>query len=143
MGECLSNICGSSVPTTKQRSCYRKCISRTLVTFAKDEFICSKYNSLNFTFSECSARFTLLLHFFRSCLVCVCQAAKAALINFYDTLRFELRDNVGVTIATHGWIGSEMTRGKFMLEEGTEMQWKEEREVSSFFVVHFYFNHRL
>ncbi|KAI6691309.1 hypothetical protein NL676_028137 [Syzygium grande] len=35
----------------------------------------------------------------------------------------------GITIATHGWIGSEMTRGKFMLEEGAEMQWKEEREV--------------
>jgi hypothetical protein len=41
-----------------------------------------------------------------------------------------LRDEVGVTIATHGWIGSEMTRGKFMLEEGADMQWKEEREVS-------------
>ncbi|XP_057443755.1 11-beta-hydroxysteroid dehydrogenase B [Lotus japonicus] len=56
-------------------------------------------------------------------------AAKAALVNFYETLRFELKDEVGVTIATHGWIGSEMTRGKFMLEEGAEMQWKEEREV--------------
>ncbi|KAK7308913.1 hypothetical protein RJT34_05246 [Clitoria ternatea] len=56
-------------------------------------------------------------------------AAKAALVNFYETLRFELRDEVGITIATHGWIGSEMTRGKFMLEEGAEMQWKEEREV--------------
>ncbi|WJX54779.1 11beta-hydroxysteroid dehydrogenase [Trifolium repens] len=56
-------------------------------------------------------------------------AAKAALINFYETLRFELRDEVGVTIATHGWIGSEMTRGKFMLEEGADMQWKEEREM--------------
>ncbi|KAL9672814.1 hypothetical protein QQ045_029067 [Rhodiola kirilowii] len=56
-------------------------------------------------------------------------AAKAALINFYDTLRFELKDDVGVTIATHGWIGTEMSRGKFMVEEGAEMQWKEEREV--------------
>lgn len=65
----------------------------------------------------------------------VCKAAKAALINFYETLRFELKDEVGVTIATHGWIGSEMTRGKFMLEEGAEMQWKEEREVSPFFMV--------
>ena len=52
-------------------------------------------------------------------------------MNFYETLRFELKDEVGITIATHGWIGSEMTRGKFMLEEGAEMQWKEEREVSS------------
>ncbi|XP_019423613.1 PREDICTED: 11-beta-hydroxysteroid dehydrogenase-like 5 [Lupinus angustifolius] len=56
-------------------------------------------------------------------------AAKAALVNFYETLRFELKDEVGVTIATHGWIGSEMTSGKLMLEEGAEMQWKEEREV--------------
>ncbi|KAL6316221.1 hypothetical protein AAG906_017768 [Vitis piasezkii] len=56
-------------------------------------------------------------------------AAKAALINFYETLRFEAKE-VGITIATHGWIGSDMTRGKFMLEDGAEMQWKEEREVS-------------
>ncbi|CAK9135238.1 unnamed protein product [Ilex paraguariensis] len=56
-------------------------------------------------------------------------AAKAALINFYETLRFELKDDVGITLATHGWIGTDMTRGKFMLEEGAEMQWKEEREV--------------
>ena len=38
--------------------------------------------------------------------------------------------DVGVTIATHGWIGTEMTGGRVMLEEGAEMQWKEEREVS-------------
>lgn len=59
------------------------------------------------------------------------QAAKAALVNFYETLRLEVNGDVGITIATHGWIGAEMTRGKFMLEEGAEMQWKEEREVSS------------
>nr|CAN76088.1 hypothetical protein VITISV_028806 [Vitis vinifera] len=57
------------------------------------------------------------------------EAAKAALINFYETLRFEAKE-VGITIATHGWIGSDMTRGKFMLEDGAEMQWKEEREVT-------------
>ncbi|CAK9313989.1 unnamed protein product [Citrullus colocynthis] len=56
-------------------------------------------------------------------------AAKAALVNFYETLRFEVKDDVGITIATHGWIGSEMTKGKFMVEEGAEMQRKEEREV--------------
>ncbi|KAK9095866.1 hypothetical protein Sjap_021363 [Stephania japonica] len=55
-------------------------------------------------------------------------AAKAAIINFYETLRFEVKDEVGITISTHGWIGSAMTTGKFMLEEGLEMQWKEERE---------------
>ncbi|XP_040869466.1 11-beta-hydroxysteroid dehydrogenase B-like [Glycine max] len=57
------------------------------------------------------------------------QVVKATLVNFYETLRFELKDEVGITIATCGWIGSEMTRGKFMLEEDAEMQWKEEREV--------------
>lgn len=36
---------------------------------------------------------------------------------------------MGITIATHGWIVSEMSRGKFMVDEGAEMQWKEEREV--------------
>ncbi|KAM3729442.1 hypothetical protein ACB098_12G012300 [Castanea mollissima] len=56
-------------------------------------------------------------------------AATAALVNFYETLRFELKDDVGITIATHGWIGSEITGGKFILEDGAEMQWKEEREV--------------
>lgn len=61
------------------------------------------------------------------------KAAKAALVNFYETLRFELNGDVGITIATHGWIGSEMSRGKFMLEEGAEMQWKEEREVKLLF----------
>ncbi|KAI8526543.1 hypothetical protein RHMOL_Rhmol12G0004700 [Rhododendron molle] len=57
-------------------------------------------------------------------------AAKAALINFYETLRFEIREDVGITLATHGWMGTEMHRGKLMVEEGgVEMQWKEEREV--------------
>lgn len=57
-------------------------------------------------------------------------AAKAALVNFYDTLRFELNDEVGITIATHGWMGSEMTRTKSMLEaEGSEIQWKEGTET--------------
>ena len=51
-------------------------------------------------------------------------------MNFYETLRFEVKDDVGITIATHGWIGSEITGGKFMLEGAAEMQWKEEREVT-------------
>lgn len=40
-----------------------------------------------------------------------------------------MKDDVGITIATHGWIGTEITRGKFMMDEGADMQWKEEREV--------------
>ncbi|GAB4844195.1 11-beta-hydroxysteroid dehydrogenase B [Ancistrocladus abbreviatus] len=59
-------------------------------------------------------------------------AAKAALINFYETLRLEVEDEVGVTIATHGWIRAESNRGKLMLEEGADMQWREEREVQAY-----------
>ncbi|PKA54643.1 11-beta-hydroxysteroid dehydrogenase-like 5 [Apostasia shenzhenica] len=56
-------------------------------------------------------------------------AAKAAVISFYETLRLEVMEDVGITIATHGWIGSELSGARFMLEEGAEMQWKEEKEV--------------
>ncbi|KAG1363640.1 11-beta-hydroxysteroid dehydrogenase-like 5 [Cocos nucifera] len=56
-------------------------------------------------------------------------AAKAAVINFYETLRFEVKDAVRITIATHGSVGGETRWGRLMLEEGAEMQWKEEREV--------------
>lgn len=62
------------------------------------------------------------------------QAAKSALMNFYETLRFEVKNQVGITVATHGWIGTEITGGKFMMEEGAEMQWKEEREVRSSYI---------
>lgn len=54
------------------------------------------------------------------------------MINFYETLRFEVGDEVGITIATHGWIGSEMTRGKFILEEGAEMQWNYGRKTEKY-----------
>ena len=52
------------------------------------------------------------------------------MVNFYESLRFELDGDIGITIATHGWIRSEMTRGMFRLKEGTKMQWIEESEVS-------------
>ncbi|KAL8485807.1 hypothetical protein ACS0TY_027916 [Phlomoides rotata] len=58
-------------------------------------------------------------------------AAKSAVMNFYETLRFEVKDEVGITVATHGWIGTEMVKGKLVMEEGAEMQWKEEREVQA------------
>ncbi|WOL18757.1 hypothetical protein Cni_G27554 [Canna indica] len=56
-------------------------------------------------------------------------AAKSAVVSFYETLRYEVKDDVGITIATHGWISNDIGKGKFMLEEGAELQWKEEREV--------------
>ncbi|KAK3142779.1 hypothetical protein QOZ80_4BG0351450 [Eleusine coracana subsp. coracana] len=46
-------------------------------------------------------------------------ASKAAILNFFETLRIELRNQVGITIATPGWIESEMTKGKHLSKEGT------------------------
>ncbi|XP_037442281.1 uncharacterized protein LOC119310748 [Triticum dicoccoides] len=45
-------------------------------------------------------------------------AANAALINFFETLRSELGSEVGITIVTPGWIESEMSKGKFLKEHG-------------------------
>ncbi|KAL3683488.1 hypothetical protein R1sor_001510 [Riccia sorocarpa] len=44
-------------------------------------------------------------------------AAKAALVQFFDTLRSETR-GIGITIAMPGFIESEMTQGKFISETG-------------------------
>lgn len=41
-----------------------------------------------------------------------------------------MKEDVGITIATHGWIGTDITRGKSMVNSGPDMQWREEREVS-------------
>ncbi|KAJ7531368.1 hypothetical protein O6H91_14G041600 [Diphasiastrum complanatum] len=48
----------------------------------------------------------------------VYNAAKAALLNLYDTLRVEIGTEIGITIAMPGWIESEMTKGKFATDEG-------------------------
>ncbi|MCO5550472.1 hypothetical protein L7F22_003959 [Adiantum nelumboides] len=46
-------------------------------------------------------------------------AAKAAVFNFFDTLRIELGSSIGgITIVTAGWIESEMTMGKFVNNRG-------------------------
>jgi NAD(P)-dependent dehydrogenase (short-subunit alcohol dehydrogenase family) len=61
---------------------------------------------------------------------CAPQAAKAAVVDFYETLRYEVKDEVGVTVATHGWVGGG-GGGRFTREDGAaEMQWKEEREAT-------------
>lgn len=52
-------------------------------------------------------------------------AAKAAVINFYDSLRAEVGSSVGITVATPGWVESEMTLGKFVSKEG-ELGFNEE-----------------
>ncbi|ERN06302.1 11-beta-hydroxysteroid dehydrogenase 1B [Amborella trichopoda] len=56
-------------------------------------------------------------------------ASKAAMINFFDTLRMEVGPEIGITIATPGWIESEMTRGKFLNKEGEMVVNEETREV--------------
>ncbi|KAJ4752126.1 11-beta-hydroxysteroid dehydrogenase-like protein [Rhynchospora pubera] len=45
-------------------------------------------------------------------------AANAAVINFFETLRIELGDVIGITIATPGWVESELTKGKVMSKYG-------------------------
>ncbi|EAY93903.1 hypothetical protein OsI_15676 [Oryza sativa Indica Group] len=45
-------------------------------------------------------------------------ASKAAVHNFAETLRMELHGEVGVTVATPGWVDSEMTKGKHLSSHG-------------------------
>lgn len=40
------------------------------------------------------------------------------MINFFETLRIEFRNEIGITIATAGWTESEMTKGKFLAGDG-------------------------
>nr|XP_010929562.1 11-beta-hydroxysteroid dehydrogenase 1B isoform X2 [Elaeis guineensis] len=56
-------------------------------------------------------------------------ASKAALINFFETLRIEFGHEIGITIATPGWIESEMTQGKFLSKEGRMVVDQELRDV--------------
>lgn len=46
------------------------------------------------------------------------QAAKAGVLAFFDTLRVEVGDSVGITIVMAGWIESEITKGKMYQEHG-------------------------
>lgn len=64
--------------------------------------------------------------------VCLAQASKAALSNFFDTLRVEMGNEIGITIATPGWVESEMTAGKLMTASG-QVDWdQKQRDVSEF-----------
>lgn len=62
-------------------------------------------------------------------IVSVAQAANAALINFFETLRTELGNQIGITIVTPGWIESEMSKGKFLKEHGEMEVDQEMRDV--------------
>ncbi|EPS63225.1 hypothetical protein M569_11562, partial [Genlisea aurea] len=46
------------------------------------------------------------------------EASKAAVVSFFETLRVEFGSDIGITIVTPGLIESEMTKGKFLDEEG-------------------------
>lgn len=48
------------------------------------------------------------------------QAAKAAKIQLFETLRVEVGSQVGITVVCPGWIESEMTQGKFVGPDGAE-----------------------
>ncbi|MCO5597611.1 hypothetical protein L7F22_051691 [Adiantum nelumboides] len=56
-------------------------------------------------------------------------AAKAGILNFYETLRIEIEPAVGITIVTPGYIESEMTKGKFMTREGRLVVDDEQRDI--------------
>lgn len=58
------------------------------------------------------------------------QASKAAMVLFYETLRVEVGTDRAITIATPGFIESEMTQGKFLVEDG-KMVDQDLRDVSS------------
>ncbi|CAM6049183.1 unnamed protein product, partial [Sphagnum compactum] len=45
-------------------------------------------------------------------------AAKAALLQFFETLRVEVGDTIGITIVMPGMIESDITKGKFVSDEG-------------------------
>nr|XP_043617752.1 11-beta-hydroxysteroid dehydrogenase A-like [Erigeron canadensis] len=45
-------------------------------------------------------------------------ASKAALMQFYETLRVEFGSDIKITIVTPGFIESELTQGKFLSHEG-------------------------
>jgi short-subunit dehydrogenase len=45
-------------------------------------------------------------------------SAKSATLAFFDTLRVEVGDAIGITIVMPGWVESEITKGKIVSEEG-------------------------
>jgi hypothetical protein len=52
-------------------------------------------------------------------------------MNFYESLRTELGPSVSITVATPGWIKSEMTLGKFLTKGGEVEVDQQTLDVSS------------
>ncbi|KAK4486153.1 hypothetical protein RD792_008821 [Penstemon davidsonii] len=56
-------------------------------------------------------------------------ASKAAITQFYETLRVEIGQDVGITLVTPGFIESELTQGKIMNKEGKHIVDQDMRDV--------------
>lgn len=59
------------------------------------------------------------------------QASKAAIAQFFETLRVEFGPDVGITLVTPGFIESELTQGKFLNKAGKLEIDQEMRDVST------------
>jgi 11beta/17beta-hydroxysteroid dehydrogenase len=58
-------------------------------------------------------------------------------VDFYETLRYEVKEEVGVTVATHGWVSGDAGGSKFTLDQqqhhqegaaADQVQWKQQGE---------------
>ena len=58
------------------------------------------------------------------------QASKAAMVTFFETLRIEVGPEIKITIVTPGFIESEITQGKFLVQEGKMVVDQDLRDVS-------------
>ncbi|KAI5660412.1 hypothetical protein M9H77_29205 [Catharanthus roseus] len=58
-------------------------------------------------------------------------ASKSAILSFYECLRHELAPEISITIATLGFIDSELTRGKHLSKKGTIEVDQRIREISN------------
>lgn len=61
--------------------------------------------------------------------VTVYNASKAAVMSFFETLRIEVGSDIGITIINPGVIESEITKGRFMSQEGRMELDQEMRDV--------------
>lgn len=58
------------------------------------------------------------------------RASSAAIVSFFETLLVEVGPEIKITIVTLGFIESEMTQGKFLLNEGKMEVDQDLRDVS-------------
>jgi short-subunit dehydrogenase len=56
-------------------------------------------------------------------------SAKAGTLAFFDTLRVEVADTIGITVVMPGWVQSEITEGKFVHQDGEVWTDQTERDI--------------